>query len=208
VNREDLRPRRRVRLFFFFVCCLTVLATVPREAAAKGIILYPTGGELFYLAGSQEKLENAPVVGARLEYNFSRDNILCMGLVYAYSKAGIQNTETLPLHSFLEQHFCFLGYRFGKNWKWLSMGSHVGVGAVVKNYTNVPLLEDGLLIVKEGTTAQYAMNLGLFANFRPFTWLGIGPDFTYMMTTDMDAWIFGGASSHYFRVGGHLSVDF
>jgi hypothetical protein len=193
---------------FFVLLCLLVLTGAGREAAARGLTLYPTGGELFYLGGSQEKLENAPVMGGRLEYNFSTDHVMSMGLVYAYSKAGIQNTQNVPLDAFLEQHFCFLGYRFGKNWRWFSLGSHVGMGAVVKNYTNVPMVDDGRVIVKQGTNAEYAMNFGLYASFRPFTWLSIGPDFTYMMTTDMDKWIFGGASSYYFRVGGHLGIYF
>ncbi len=187
------------------VFCLLALAGGGGEVLAKGFVLYPTGGELFYLGGNQERLKNAPVMGGRLEYNFSRHNIMAMGLVYAYSKAGIQDE---PDDAFLEQHFCFLGYRFGKNWKWLSLGSQVGTGAVVKNYTNVPLEEDGRKIVIEGTYAEYAVNVGLYASFRPLPWLSIGPDFTYMMTSDINSWIFGGAISHYFRVGGHLGISF
>jgi hypothetical protein len=188
---------------------LLLLGVGAGEGFAKGFTLYPTGGELFFLGGSQEKLENAPVVGARLEYNFSQDNILAMGLVYDYSKAGIQNTQNFFLApSFVEQHFCYLGYRFGKNWRWFSVGSELGVGAVVKNYTHVPLLEDAAVIVKNKTNAEYAMHLGLFGSFRPFTWLSIGPDVMYRMTTDMDQWIFGGQTSYFFQVGGHLEVCF
>lgn len=198
----------RWRLAALLLCALAVPAWAPGEAGARGIVLVPTGGELFYLGGSQEKPRSAPVVGARLEYNFSRENTLCMGLVYAYSKARIQNTSQFQRSAFLEQHFCFLGYRFGKDWKWLSLGSHVGVGAVVKNYTNVPMLDEGRVIVKENTPAQYAMHAGLYASFRPLSWLSIGPDFTYLYSTDIDKWIFGGATSHFMRVGGHLAISF
>ncbi len=204
--KEKPAPRGLgARLVVFLVFCLPATGGMPGEAAAEGFILHPTGGELFYLGGNQEKPESAPVVGVRLEYNFSRRNILCMGLVYAYSKARIRNTGP---DAFLEQHFCLLGYRFGKNWKWWSLGSHVGVGAVVKNHTNVPLRDTGVPIVKDNTTAQYAMHLGLYGSFRPFSWLSIGPDFTYISSTDMNSWIFGGVSSHYFQVGGHLGIEF
>ena len=193
---------RRAGSVVFLLCCLPVLAVGPREAEAEGFILYPTGGQLFFLGGDQEKPRNAPVAGVRLEYNYSREHILSIGLVYAYSKAGIRNS---PSDAFLEQHFCFLGYRFGRNWNWWSLGSHVGAGAVVKNHTNVPMRDGGL---RNDTTAQYAMQLGLHASFRPFSWLSVGPDFTYMTSTDMDKWIFGGASSHFFRVGGHVGIEF
>jgi len=188
--------------------CLLALAGGAGEAAAKGVSLYAIGGELFFLGGNQEKAENAPVFGGRMEYNFSYEDIMSVGLSYLYSKAGIQNTETLPYNSFLEQHFCYLSYRFGRNWRWVSLGSYVGVGAVVKNYTDVPMAEDGRVVLKQGTNAEYAMHLSLFASFRPTAWLSIGPDFSYMMTSDMDKWIFGGTSSYYFLVGGHLGVHF
>jgi len=206
-----MRRPRRTTVLCLLLCLLPAAAALPGAASAKGFTLVPTGGYLFFLGGSQEDLEGAPFVGARLEYNFSRDDIMSMGLVYAYTKADVQGSVYYPSPSFLEQHFCFLGYRFGKNWKWFSIGSQVGVGAVVRNKTNIPrvfLVPATAVVWEEGTDAQYAMQLGLFADFRPFSWLSIGPDFTYMMTTDMDQWIFGGDTSRFFRIGGHLSFSF
>ena len=202
--------RKATRAGWVFLLVLAGLG-MPREAQAKGITLYPTGGYLFFLGGNQEKLEGAPMVGARLEYNFSRDNILSMGLVYGYTKNTIQDSETYPFSSFMEQHFCFLGYRFGRSWRWFSFGSQLGVGAVVRNKTNVPkvFLEPATTVVwEQGTSAQYAMHLGLFASFRPLRWLSIGPDFTYLSSTDLNKWIFGGESSRFFRIGGHVEISF
>jgi hypothetical protein len=208
------RPAVRITVSVLF--CLLAFGWMPQEACAKGFTLYPTGGYLFYLGGSQEKLKGAPIVGARLEYNFSHENIMAMGLVYSYSKANIQGSGNFPVfspmeHSFMEQHFCFLGYRFARNYTWFSIGSQIGIGAVVRNKTNVPkvvLQPVPIGFLEGGTSAQYAMHVGIFASFRPFPWLSIGPDFTYMTTTNMDQWIFGGDSSRFFRIGGHVGIYF
>jgi len=205
-GRRDFRTARLGPLTV--LVCLLAGAGGARDAAAKGVNLYAVGGELFFLGGNQEKVENAPAAGGRVEYNFARHDIMSVGLSYLYGKAGIQDTETLPFDAFLEQHFCYLSYRIAKSWRWLSLGSYLGVGAVVKNYTDVPVAENGRVVLKQGTSAEYAMHLSLFGSFRPFTWLSIGPDFSYMMTTDMDKWVFGGESSYFFLVGGHLGVHF
>ncbi len=86
-----------------------------------------------------------------------------------------------------------------------------GSVAVVRNKTNVPkvvLQPVPIGFLEGGTSAQYAMHVGIFASFRPFPWLSIGPDFTYMTTTNMNQWVFGGDSSRFFRIGGHVGIYF
>ena len=170
--------------------------SVTAKAHARGFAIYPMGGYLFYLGGNQQKLDGAPIVGVRLEYNFSRENVMAMGLIYEYTRQHIKNfTDSAAL----EQHFCLLGYRYARNWRWFNTGVHVGTGAVVREETGSPF---------EGTDAQYTVQAGLNASFRPLDWIDIGPDFTFMMSTNLNKWIFGGDISYFFAVGGHVAFYF
>lgn len=169
---------------------------LPAQASGGGGFLYPTAGYMFHLGGDAEDLEGAPSFGARLEYNFSRQDVFAFGLVYAFSRHDFKNMA-LPFH--VEQHFCLVGYRFAKNQTWLNFGSHVGMGAVVKDFGGG---------YKEDSSVAYAMQIGLNMSFFPLPWLHVGPDASFMMTTDMDKWIFGGTSSYFAYLGGHVALNF
>jgi hypothetical protein len=182
-----------------FWCLLPVLFAclcLPRPALASGLCLYPTGGYLIHLTGNAGHLESAPSYGARLEYNFSSRDVRAIGLVYSYSQHGLDGQ---PASDFIDQHLAMLGYRFGRDWQWLSFGSQVATGAVVR---------DAHGAADPGFSVGYVVEGGISMGVRPAQWLEIGPDLSFMLATDMDKWIFGGLSSYFFYVGGHVGLYF
>ncbi len=180
---------------FFLFFGLFLFLLLPPQAHAGGCF-YPTAGHMFYLGGSGTDVKSAPFVGARLEYNASRENVLAVGVVYQFSRHDIPN---LPSSESMDQHLCLLSYRFGKNWRWVNFGSHVGMGAAVREYSSKPQRTSGVV---------FATQVGLSLSFTPLPWLHVGPDAAFTMTTDMDNWVFGGRSSYFFNLGGHVALYF
>jgi len=184
---------KRILVLLISILSLVVL---PAGVHASGFCLYPMGGYQFYVGGNQGSLDGAPVVGTRIEYNFSGSDVSALGLVYLYSSHHYQD---YPDRFSLEQHFCLLGYRFAYNWTWVSTGSHIGTGAVVREEVGSS---------QGGVDAQYALQIGIQVSFRPFRWMEIGPDFSWMLSTNMDKWIFGGDSTYFVNLGGHIGIYF
>lgn len=179
----------------FLICGLLWLILLPCPALGEGCF-YPTSGYMFYLGGNAGDLENAPSFGARLEYNSSPHHVHAVGLVYQFS----HHTMRDPFGpATVDQHFCLIGYRIARNWNWVQLGSHVGTGAIVRDFSREP---------QKASKVAYAIQFGLNLSFRPLPWLYVGPDATFLMTTDMDKWIFGGRSSYFFNLGGHVALDF
>ena len=183
------------RLFTLLMICQASFLLFPKPVSGEGC-LYPTAGYMFYLGGDAEELDGAPAYGVRLEYNYSSRDVFAVGLVYSYSRHDFQH---LPSRFHVDQHFCLLGYRLGKNWEWVNFGSQLGMGAVVSDFKGGTEGE---------TTAGYAFQFGLTLSFRPLPWLHVGPDASFLITSDADQWIFGGRSSYFFNLGAHAAVYF
>lgn len=184
----------RLRAFaFLFGWCLLLL--LPPRTYAGGC-LYPTAGYMLSLGGNEGDVESAPFFGARLEYNASREHVLAVGVVYQYSHHDIPD---LPTSESMDQHLCLLSYRIGRNWTWVNVGTHLGMGAAIRDYSSKSHQASGVV---------YATQVGFTLSFRPLPYLYVGPDATFTMTTDVDKWIFGGRSSYFFNLGGHVALDF
>jgi len=183
------------RLSLFFLGCAAVL--LPSDPAlAGGGCLYPTAGYLFHLTGNAGRLQGAPSFGVRLEYNYSARAVRAIGLVYSFSRHEL---EGQPAEVHVDQHFCLLGYRFGRDWEWLNFGSHLSAGAVVRDASGAG---------DPGFKAGFALQTGLNVSVCPAPWLQIGPDLSFLVATDMDKWVFGGKSSYFFYLGGHVGLYF
>jgi hypothetical protein len=185
--------KRTLGLLLPILCAVLCL---PAGAWASGLCLYPTGGYLVHLTGDAGHLQSAPAYGARLEYNFSSTEVRAIGLVYSYSQHGLDGQ---PASDFIDQHLAMLGYRFGRDWEWLSFGSQMGMGAVVREAHGH---------ADPGFSAGYCVQGGISMGVRPSSWLEIGPDLSFLLATDIDQWIFGGQSSYFFYIGGHVALCF
>jgi len=168
----------------------------PKYAMGDGPCLNASAGYMFLLGGNGDDLKDAPSFGAGLEYNFSWEELRSLALTYIYSHHGI---EDQPSHFKMDQHVCLLGYRFGMNWRRLNIGTHIGMGASVMDPRGG---------YAKGSEVLYAVILGSQVEFRIFNWLHIGPHASFLMTTDMDKWIFGGKSNYFVDLGGRLSIYF
>jgi len=175
-------------------CAALLLSAHP--ALAGGGCLVPTAGYLVHLGGNAGRLEDAPSFGGRLEYNFSSRHVRAVGLVYSFSRHGL---EGQPAGVHLDQHLCMLGYRFGRDWRWLNFGSQVSTGAVVRDAHGAD---------DSGFKAGFAIQTGVNMSVCPARWLQLGPDVSFLLATDADKWIFGGKTSYFFYFGGHLAVTF